>query len=268
MSSNHEGKTFADVFDNILSDWKKFFAFLGATAGLCGLLLFLFFLITKVLGVTTAKEIKLSTSGAQILFESQTPSKSEYLILVHPQGWQDAGIRVRRGDSIEFKADGRITVDLNGIAERTLKRHQFEQKYVKLGVADPTSEMPDKAPEVHFNAEEKEALRLRRGWVGPEGYTAQLTDQSYASRRARRLLPDVNLGALVAAIKGDQNSEPGKAEAFYVGSDKRLHTTNDGQLWFNVNDVTNEGDQTNSDLFYADNIGFFWVKVTVEAASR
>ncbi|HEX8284701.1 MAG TPA: hypothetical protein VF588_15155 [Pyrinomonadaceae bacterium] len=268
MTTINEGKTFADVFDNILSDWKKFIAFLAATAGFCGLLLLLFLLITKVLGVTTARELKLSTSGAQILFESQTSHKSEYLILVHPQGWQDAGIRVRGGDSVEFKADGRVTVDLNGIAERTLKRHQFEQKYVKLGVADPASESPDKAPEVHFNAEERKALELRRGWVGPEGYTTQTTDQSFASRRTRRLLPDVNLGALVAAVKDDKVSQPGKAQAFYVGGGKTLRATGDGELWFNVNDVMNEGDQNNSDLFYADNIGFFWVKVTVEPAPR
>ena len=38
----------------------------------------------------------------------------------------------------------------------------------------------------------------------------------------------------------------------------------DGDLWFNVNDVRNFEDPSNANLFYLDNIGFFWVKVTIE----
>lgn len=266
--TENEGKTFADVVDSILTNRARFFSFIGVILSFCALFLFVFWIVTKMIGATNATQINLSTTGAQILFETKTENRSEYLIIVHPQGWQKTDIPVRAGDRIEFKAGGSITVDVNGIAERTKKRHEFEDKYFKEKSLNKASEDQSMAPETYFNDEEREALRLRRGWVGPAGYEVDLTDQSFAARKPRRLLPKERLGALVGAIKEGKDKSPERSDAFLVGTEQTRTSEGNGELWFNVNDVLNDNDPKNIDLFYSDNVGFFWVKVTVEHRFR
>jgi len=124
-------------------------------------------------------------------------------------------------------------------------------------------------PEIHFSPEESERLRLRRGWINPDGYSLEFSDQSWHARKLRKILPDDPLGSLIGAIKDTTNGVPGSKDAFFIGSGKDIQASpGEGDLWFNVNDVQNDSDPLNPELFFSDNIGFFWVKVTIEPAAR
>ncbi len=266
MSTNplNQGKTFADVFDSIISDVKKFVGFILLIFCFVVLIYFVIWIITKTFDLSGAKEIQVSATGTRILFETKSGDKTESLLIVHPQGWQDSGIKVKKDDRIKFESGGSITIDLHGIVERTEIRRELEDRYGKKKNLDRTSVTVDQTPEYYYTDEDKQSLRLERGWIGSEGYPNTLTSRGYAGNRQRRLVPDKPPGSLIGAIKNSLSPTPERPEAFCIGRSYETTVSHDGTLWFNVNDTLNDEDPQNADLFYADNIGFFWVKVTVE----
>jgi hypothetical protein len=258
LEADRTGKTFADVFYSILTDWRKFFSFLGLVFSLAIFIFLASSLIIKRFKVESVSEVDLSSG--KILFQTTFGDRKEYVTIVHPQGWQDTDIRVRKGDHIKIAAGGKITVDLAGITETVGKRKELEKKYEKDKHLVRDSEDPKNVPENYYSDEEKESLKFNRGWIGPNGYAARFTNQSFRARARLKILPEENLGKLLGAVHTG-SEDPDKTQVFPIGAGlSDLIAPADGDLWFAINDNIYD-DSAIRDLFFGDNIGFFWVKI-------
>lgn len=260
--ADHTGKTFADVFYCILTDWRKLLSFFFLLAGLAGILFLASSIIINKFRVESVSEIDLSSG--KILFQTTVGGKKEISVaIIHPQGWQDTDIPVKKGDRIKITAGGKVTVDLAGIVETVNKRKELEKKYEKAVPLRRASEDMKDIPESYYSEPEKESLKFNRGWVGPNGYEESFTKQSFRARHKLKILPDKNLGMLLGAVN-ISGQLPEKSQAFPIGLGVNdFVVPADGVLWFTVNDDINN-DTAIRDLFFGDNIGFFWVKVEVD----
>lgn len=260
-----ENKSFADVFDSLLSDWKKFLSFLLMLCCLAGLILISFVAMNRYSG-STIKEINLSATGSKVLFEAKSPGgKRQFLLVVHPQGWQNTGIHINRGSQISFKADGRVNVDGAGLFKTVIYRKDLEEKKKEAFHLDGKLSDEAQTPEYHFSDEEKKNVMLQRPWVDPDGFAQNTTDEripglTYGNRVERLELKGENLGCLIGRI-GDQSNG---SQLFKVGKKQEIIAQASGDLWLNVNDVRNLQSDLPQEMFYLDNVGFFWVVVTTE----
>jgi hypothetical protein len=104
------GKTFADVVDSLLNDSRKLTYFTLLAILVSGVVMLMAVVVfgqfPKWLG---AEKSQISIGGfeTQFLFQSTSANKTEYLVIVHPQGWQDTGIEVEKGARMSFRAGGR-----------------------------------------------------------------------------------------------------------------------------------------------------------------
>jgi hypothetical protein len=259
LDADRTGKTFADVFYSIITDWRKFVSFLALLFSLSVLVFLASALIINRFKVESVSEVDLSSG--KILFQTTIGGKSEYVTIVHPQGWQDTDIRVKKGERIKITSGGSITVDLFGIVETVGRRKELEKKYERKEGLRRASDEANQTPEFYFSDEDRDSLKFNRGWVSPNGYDALFTKQSFRARSKRKILPDKKLGMLLGAVNTG-NQHPEKAQVFPIGTGlDDFIVPADGYLWFVVNDDTNDYDPTNIDLFFGDNLGFFWVKV-------
>jgi len=263
--SSATGKTGADVLDGILSNPKRWLSLMGLLAGLSGLVMLVMLAFTRLFGVET-KEVRFGGTDTHILFSSveKRSGKEEYIVIVNPQGWQKVDIKVQPGDRLSFSANGKVCIDLNDILEKVDRRLKYEDEYAKkLGIRrnDPSEK---RVPEDFFSDDERKSLVLNRPWVDPGGFDLNHYEPSFQSRRSRYLLPDANAAGLIAAIEGGSVVMPVRSDAFFVGRSKEDYAVSQGGwLWFTVNDVQ-YSDPNNSNLFYNDNIGLFWVRVVVK----
>jgi hypothetical protein len=259
------GKTAGDVLDGILTDPKRWFALMAFLAGVCGLVLVATNVASRLFGVQT-KEIEFGSMGSHILFASVDKKNGggEYVVVVNPEGWQQTAIEVRQGDHISFHADGKICIDLHDITEKVENRLRYEEEWAKkLGIRRNDS-TETRIPEDYFTDEQKRSLVLNRPWVDPGGFDLAHFQPTFRSRRGRYLLPDENAAALVAAVPAAPNNPPSRADAFLVGRAKEDYVAgHSGRLWFTVNDVQ-FNDPNNPGLFYNDNVGSFWVRVSIK----
>jgi hypothetical protein len=260
--SGPSGKTFADVLEGILTIPTKLLSFIAILTTLAGLVFVVIFLLQRLIGVTPS-EITISPTGStQVMFAAAAGKNKEYLIMVHPQGWQNTRIPVRPGDRLTFAADGSVNIDLNTIVENVIKRHKYEAAVAaEHGV---TEESRKEVPEQYFTEKMKQSLKPASPWVGPDGYK-DVAATAWAGRIKNRVMPDEPGGALIGAVSQPGGATPREDEVFMIGKEGRHVSVKDGDLWFNVNDVRNFEDPNNANLFYLDNIGFFWVKVTIES---
>jgi hypothetical protein len=266
-------KAFADVFDSILTERRKFLSFLGLIGSLCFVLMLIGWLIPKMLGINTQdiKELNISSSGAHILLESVTDKKREYIVIVPPQGWQRSGIELNKGDRVRFLAEGAVNVDLWGVMQKATKRHEFEDRITLARGLDRQSTDPKSVPEHYFSTdlskEEQEQLKLLRPWTGPNGNEEiKVYQNAFAGRVTKRIIPMAPLGALIGAVTEEADKPPEKPDAFLIGKNykgEEFHSQKGGELWFSVNDVWDEEDVGYPNKFYDDNVGYFWVKVLI-----
>lgn len=266
-------KTFADVFNGILTEPRKFLSFLGLIGSLSLLFLLIAWLVTSILGIKTQdiKELNISSSGAHILLESVTGKNREYIVIVPPQGWQRSGIELKKGDQIRFIAEGAVNVDLWSVMQKATKRHEVEDRITLKRRLDRRSTDPNSVPEHYFSTdltkEEQDQLKLLRPWTGPNGNEEiKVYENAFAGRITKRIIPSAPLGALIGAVTEKVNNLPNKQDAFLIGKNyggEEFYSQKDGELWFNINDVWDEEDTGYPNKFYDDNVGYFWVKVLI-----
>jgi hypothetical protein len=257
------GKTLGDVLDAILLEPKRWLALVGLLTALSCLAMLVMFIFTRLFHVQTS-EVRLGGGDSHVVFQrvQERTGSGEYLVVVNPEGWQSTGVVVHPGDHISFYAGGKVCIDLNEIWERVQLRKQYEDQLAR----GPHGIKPDdpnetRVPEDFFTEKQKQSLILQRPWIDPDGFSLDVFQPSFRSRRGRYLLPDKPAGGLVAAIK-DGSTEPGRPDAFFVGHQSEMVAAKEGVLWFTVNDVQ-YNDPHNRNLFYNDNIGVFWVRVVV-----
>ncbi len=258
------GKTMGDVLDDVLVEPKKGLTFVALMAIACGLAIVVMFVVTRLFHLQTS-EIQLGGKDSHVILQrvQGATGSGEYVMIVNPQGWQSSGIPVIKGDRITITAGGKIAVDMGEILEKVKLRKDYEDA---LADGPPFIKRNDpketRVPEDFFTDKQKESLILHRPWIDPDGFSLDVFQPDFRSRRDRYLLPGENAGGLVAAIK-DGSDEPGKTDAFFVGREKEMVAPKDGVLWFTVNDVQ-YNDPKNKNLFYNDNIGTFWAQITVK----
>jgi hypothetical protein len=264
--------TIAELIGKIFSDWRKF---LRAVAMFAILVLTGAWLVRGVLlilgdGGLTAREVEFSKSP-RIVLQQATPRGTEYLVVVQPQAWQDTDIPIAPGDELEIHAEGRINISLNGLFESVRKRHVVERRIrAKEGVVTAGSDAA-LLPERFYTPADHDSVRLTRPWVGPNGYgggSAGIRDASYPARTKNKLLPEAPFGALVGTVHQQGNPPArydGFSDAFLIGEARSVTWAGPrGELWFAINDVWDDEDPRFPDKFYADNIGFFLVRVKVQ----
>jgi hypothetical protein len=109
------------------------------------------------------------------------------------------------------------------------------------------------------------SIRPTWHWTGPDGL-GDTALHALKARMARTLLPGGNYGALLGAIR-ESGVTPGSADAFLVGSGTSasgapIEAKRGGKLYFAVNDVQSS-DRDYPNMFFEDNIGFFYAKITI-----
>lgn len=262
------GRTWADVAGELLVRPRMWLPLLGFLALVWVAVIAGVFWVPSLFSAQTTE---FTLGGAQSHLVIQSVEKNGngiYVLVVSPQGWQPSGIPVRKGDHLRFAAGGKVCIDVNSIIVMVAKRKAYEEKWAKIKHIRTNDITETRVPEEYFTEQEQHDLVLDRPWVDPNGFSLDVFRPSFRSRRQRYLLPDEPAGSLVASV-GDAYKEPPRGEAFFVGvGDKVAHKADeliapvDGWLWFTVNDVQ-YADTQNRNLFYNDNIGFFWVRVTV-----
>ena len=267
-----EPRSAGDALGAILTDWRSFAHFLGKLVVLI-LVLALLARALLFLGDRTglqAGEVELSGSPRVVLHQ-ETERGHEYRILVspaaHPTPWQDTEIPVKPGDSVEIEAEGRVNINLYGLVQHVERRHAIEARIdsaLRSGTLRPGPDS-SRLPERFYDERDREALEIKRGWIGPEGEPGAggITDNAYLARTAHKLDPGAPFGLLLGAVH-QGHGEPPQRAMFAVGA--RWHrewSSAPGTLRFAVNDVWDSADDRFPDKFYVDNLGFFLVRVLV-----
>lgn len=204
----------------------------------------------------------------RVILERRSGQDSEYVLAIHPQGWNATGIRIERGDSVEILAHGRVNISVNGVTESTRVRHEVENRLRREyreanGGAEPDTSW---VPERHYTEADRRAVRPSRLWTGPEGYPGGVTDHRYPRRTRSKILPGAAYGLLVGAVSTKEPVRPnGFAGAFSVGEEHTIQSWDGpaGDLWLIVNDVWDDEDREFPDKFFIDNIGYYVVSVRV-----
>jgi hypothetical protein len=162
--------------------------------------------------------------------------------------------------------------DLNGLRQQAEDRNVMEKRLEQTRHLDRNSEDVNTLPEAFYSDEwdskthetfehHLQDERRFRPWAGPDGYQDRF--QAWHARQRRRAFPDAKLGELIGQIKdakGNKLDEP-----FEIGTGIGMpdeHAKQAGHLWLSINDV--EGPEKFPNIFFADNLGFCWVKVVVE----
>jgi len=263
------GRTWADVVGELLVQPRMWLPLLGFLALVWVAVIAGVFWVPRLFSAQTT-EFTLGGAESHLVIQSvEKNGNGLYVLVVSPQGWQPSGISVRKGDQVRFAAGGKVCIDVNSIIEMVAKRKKYEDEWARRKQIRTNDRTETRVPEDYFTEREQRDLILDRPWVDPNGFSLDVFRPSFRSRRERYLLPEEPAGSLVAAI-GEAYREPPKEGAFFVGvGDKVAHrgnewvAPNDGWLWFTVNDVQ-YADALNRNLFYNDNIGFYWVRVTVK----
>jgi len=269
MEPQHN-KSFPDILHILLDSPRRLLFFLLFVCA-CGVIIgagvvALAYVMPKVLGLR-AVAMKLESQGGGILLQSTVGNKDVYQLVVNPQeGWQPTHISVKKGQIVEFVAQGRINIDLSGVMNAASLRQSFEAAHPDLKSTGAST-----TPEQGYSPEQWSKLRLLHPWVGPNGNS--VPDTAFPARTAYKVMPKENFGALVGALLDRETAERIRVQscgplptpqfqcAFLVGDKHRMDVDGTGYLWLNINDVVDPHDP---DLFYEDNLGFFQVLVTVE----
>jgi hypothetical protein len=265
-------KTVADLLDLILTDPKKFVAFVGLVGMLLGVGLVIVWLVPKLLKVK-ASEMTIAGKGSQIVFKATTATQDQYYLVVSPQAsWQPTHIYVKQGAAMTILADGRVNVDSNGLSDEVKRRINLEGEAINAhpGLRQDTNH----TPEEYYSEQDWQSLVPPHYWSDPEGDNS-IADNSFAGRKKYKIAPDLPFGALIGTImaRDDVDSTgqapPVEGSIFLIGRRWPRGTKEDtapasGYLWLAINDVVEptslfpkaKGIRLH-DVFLLDNLGFY-----------
>jgi hypothetical protein len=247
MADNNQPSWFS-----ILSNWSS----IGRLAVVLALLFVIYYGVIRTLPSTT-KEFNIKGVGS-IVFAESTKTGQEYLVIVHPQGWQETGVAVKKGGKLSFEAGGDVNVNLGGLVQSVERRQAIERKII--GEEIRAGRWPKNRntflPDERFTAEQKSEIKPLWMWNDPDGATAT-GSLAIPARREESIMKSVNYGALLGAIAGT-GVTPERSDAFTIGKHAEVTAEKDGKIYFTVNDVWAYDDPAFPDKFFIDNIGFFW----------
>jgi hypothetical protein len=160
------------------------------------------------------------TSAGQIVIE--VGQDKEYLLVVHPQGWQHTPVKIADGDSLTIDATGRVMLDLFGLWNLANRMHQIELHQTTLH-PDVKNNGAPKAPEDYVDVR-KEGLdsdNIDHLWLDPNGDTRngpRYIDKDYPARTPSKIIETTPYGALIGSIGSNApTQEPSPGTAFLIG---------------------------------------------------
>ncbi|HYW09991.1 MAG TPA: hypothetical protein VE913_23700, partial [Longimicrobium sp.] len=176
--------TLADVIHSVLDDNRRLARLFLATLGLAGSAAIgvrVFLALTEGMTMET-EELEISTSP-RVVMKRKVGGNTEYVLVVQPQRWQSSGISVRKGDNLRINAQGNVNVSLNGLLDHLRLRRSIDTRILaqldsgKIVMRADSSRLPER----YYSTEDHAAIRLRRPWVGPSGYSGMdgVTDHRY-----------------------------------------------------------------------------------------
>jgi len=261
-----QGKTFADVFDSIIDQPRRIIGLVAVLLCLCMAVVIGVFAVAAVLGIRRGQiqELQLSPTGAHVLVRAGDNDPGQYLLVVHPHGWQRVDVDVRANDTLRFASDGSVNVDLSGIMRVADNRQTLEAEIAQKEQLDRSSRdraaVPERFYGKYLTPERRESITLLRRWTGPDGVLDETVPAgSFGGRVAKRVIPTERLGALIGAVIPRTKMAPDRSDAFRIGRRGEIVAPIDGTLWLSVNDVWDDDDAEYPGKFYDDNLGFYWV---------
>ncbi len=263
-------KSIYDLVELSLKDRKYFhriIALLLSTLILISITVIItIFAIFEITGSAGIQSLEVSPS--HIKFARAGPSSAdEYLVLVHPQGFVGTKIEIRQGDRIKIQASGKVNLMLDGIVSSITKRKGYEGKKAQ-----------NILPEKKLTKLEIDSIILKQHpWVGPNGFETdyekleQLVRTQIKKREKLRVEETANWGEMLAIIYGNEFDENLLGKEHYqfmrIGDEETIFAEKSGFLGFMVNDylyIPNDELVNRAPLtFFDNNLGFFWVKVTI-----
>lgn len=176
--------------------------------------------------------------------------------IVSPAGWQNSHIKVKAGQHLLFSAAGQVNLSLSRLVEIAQLRTRIEERRRKAGL-----------PTDAFSPIELDSITPAKGydWVGPDG-VEKYVSATNPGRESTLALPQARYGALIGAISGPaRSSRLPEATAFLIGSGRSLVVKDDGELWFNVNDVGYYPGKAPdyADIWHREDIGFYSVVMMI-----
>jgi hypothetical protein len=275
-----------DVLRDVISDWRKVLRAFVFIVLVIGVFVFGAWIFTKLLHLQT-KELRLGTGG-YVLLTKQEGENAISLVLVYPQDWENSGIRVKKGDSLAFQADGRVNIDVAGLVQKVGEREAAEKKLLaRARKRNKDFDIGHFLPERLFKYDDQDKnFRPARAWADPDGYEGA-EDTAWPARTCNKILPEAHYATLIFAIRPPNSGPPTRTQsetpcppipssqrwsdplyAIGKGGGKQFVADKDGDIWFIVNDVWDGDDKYYPDKFYVDNMGAFFVNVTVSPQSR
>jgi hypothetical protein len=253
------GASIADLLSTVLGDWNKFGKFLLL---LFSIVLLVFGLLYGVLHNLPQATQEIKFGSGSILFSRSTKDGQEFLVVVSPQAWQETGISVAAGDTIKFEAGGKVNIDLAGLNVALQARHEADERILAQEAKSPQWEQEKDtfAPEYHYTAEDKQKITPRWRWSDPNGL-AETMQLALPARQKRTVFPEKGYGTLLGAIR-ETGAQPSHDDVFFIGVSNAIVAKRSGKLYFVVNDVL-FNDKDFPDMFFVDNIGSYYVRVTV-----
>jgi hypothetical protein len=114
--------SWSKLLEELLGDSRKLVRFLAACLILAALLVGAVVALIKLLDIkaSQAEKVEMDAGKAKFILSLASSDKTltQYVVVIHPQGWQDSGISLRIGDKVRFRAAGSVNVDLEGLHQR------------------------------------------------------------------------------------------------------------------------------------------------------
>ena len=182
-------------------------------------------------------------------------------MLVSPQGLNDTGLDTKMGDKITMSASGKINLSMGHINRIMENKMRFKDKYTELGKG--TS-----AKNFTFDELNDSTIPAKYDWIDPLG----TIPDSGSPKRSIRVKPDANFGQLLFImfprkynIEEWKPSSSDLTQKIAYLPDTTLTAKYNGRIYFMVNDVNYK---INNNIDWADNSGFFHVKLLIEEGER
>ena len=247
-----------------LENWTYFFR---AVALFSIFILGLYVLFSRVLANVSG--FKLSPTGAELEFKSQEKSISFETVLVHPTGWVDSGISLKKGDEVILSASGNVNIAFGSMVKASLIEGE-----AKKSLREAKKSLGDQ--NIKFTAEEIENSKYSFPWSTPSGIDPSLLKRK--STKSIRINPNAYLGQLLAVVcpgsacgSKEIPQQPNNAAQIesYSHDEGGFQFTakENGHLRFIINDVTDD-DRDKNQLGWQDNIGFFSVNLKIVRKSE
>ena len=242
-----------------ITSWQNVLRTLVLVAGIS---LALWFLFLAGINTLDSRKVKIISGETSILIgENRIES-----ILVHPRGWVDTGIQVKKGDLISTRASGSINLATGRLVTK------LSQIYESVSISD--EHQGNFTSTISNNANEK---LLDFAWVGPEGDPGTISpyfrdnQDIYKKKKLQFIDPRGNHGAMLFLVSKDgvlpRLHEPLDDSQIlaYSNTPTQFIAKHGGHLYIAANDEVILGDEIRTQVYWQDNIGHFAVTIVVES---